>query len=136
MSILIAIIIALFGLAGAWFHWRQVNRRGEAGQFVEYFFSNNTDGSKSAAMSFIAAMLLIDKSGVFDGMTMEAFLVATRAGIFYHPLVIAVVAAFNVGYTCDSALNSWKGDVPEKGASSPNASAPQSGADSQPVSPT
>ena len=107
MSIAIALIVVLSGLTGAWFHWRQVFARGEAGCFVQYFFRDNGQGTNATVTMFYAAMVTLFSTGVIN-VDLAAFIVAMKAGLVYPPLWHAVAGSFAAGYVCDSKLNSGK----------------------------
>jgi hypothetical protein len=107
MNILFVILILLTGIIGAWFHFLQVQKRADISGFFEYFFVNNTAGSKSAVVGFIAAMQTAYLAGVFNGLSVDAMFAAFQAWQVYPPLITVLYAAFGTGYTCDSMLNSW-----------------------------
>jgi hypothetical protein len=108
---LTALLVVASGLAGAWFHWRQVAARGEAVCFVQYFFRDNTAGTNATVTMFYAAMVTLFSTGIID-IDWAAFLAATKAGMIYPPLWHAIVGSFSGGYMCDSKLNSGNRPAP------------------------
>jgi Na+/pantothenate symporter len=107
VNIIFVILILSAGIFGAWFHFLQVQKRADVSSFFEYLFVNNTAGSKSALFAFVAAMQAAYLGGAFNGLEMDAVIKAAQALTIYPPLFTVLYTAFGIGYTCDSALNSW-----------------------------
>jgi hypothetical protein len=105
MNIFTIIVVLLAGLAGSWFHWREVQKRGEPGDFKYYFFINGTDGSIATVAMFAAAMQALYLTGIIQAVDVGALIAATKEGLLYQPFFNVVMAAFMAGYTCDSKLN-------------------------------
>lgn len=122
MNLIIVAMVLAAGLAGAWYHWLEVQKRGESGSFVDYFFRNNTDGSKATVVAFVASMESLYIAGAFNGLDLQAAIAATQNLQLYSPLFLALAAAFGAGYACDSKLNSGVSDPNAPAAPAPAAS--------------
>jgi hypothetical protein len=112
MNIIIVLCIMLAGLLGAWYHWIEVKKREDVGSFIDYFFRNNTDGSKATVVAFVAAMESLYIAGAFKGIDLTAVIASFQSGEFNPTLMLALSIAFGAGYACDSKLNS--GSLPSE----------------------
>lgn len=129
MNIIIVLAILIAGLFGAWYHWLEVKKRGEPGSFIDYFFRNNTDGSKATVVAFVAAMETLYISGAFKGIQLDAVIASFQTGEFNSTFMMAISIAFGAGYACDSKLNSGMGvPTPPPDPTLDNKSADQQGA--------
>lgn len=106
MNIVVALIMLLAGLLGAWYHWCEVHKRGESESFYQYFFCVNTTASQSAVAAFTMSMQTLYLAGAFDTVRMDATIEALLNGQVYAPMVGALATAFAAGYAADSKFNS------------------------------
>ena len=106
MNIVVAIIMLLAGLFGAWYHWCEVHKRGDSESFYHYFFCVNTTASQSAVAAFVMAMQTLYLAGTFDMVRIDATIEALLNGQVYAPMAGALATAFTAGYAADSKFNS------------------------------
>jgi hypothetical protein len=106
MNIIIVLCIMVAGLLGAWYHWIEVKKREDVGSFIDYFFRNNTDGSKATVVAFVAAMESLYIAGAFKGIDLAVVITSFQSGEFNPTFMLALSIAFGAGYACDSKLNS------------------------------
>jgi len=114
MNIIITLIMIASGLAGCWYHWLEVRRRGEQGTFFQYFFISETPSSTATVVAWIAAMESVFIVGGFAGLDFNAAMAAFKAGVFYPPIITAMGLSFSAGYMADSKLNKMGGLPPAK----------------------
>lgn len=107
MNIFIVILILASGLLGAWYHFLSVKKVYDVKSFFEYFFINNTAGSKSAFFAFAAAMQAAYTTGVFNNIDIDKLIESTKAFQIYPQLIGAIVAAATIGFVCDNKFNTY-----------------------------
>jgi hypothetical protein len=106
MNIIFVLLITVSGIAGAWYHYIEVTKRSNVGTFIDYFFKDNTDGSKATVIAFLAAMQTLYIAGSFNGLSLSDAIVQITNLQLYTPLLTSLSVAFGAGYGCDSKLNS------------------------------
>jgi hypothetical protein len=106
INLLIAAIVMVAGLAGAWFHFLEEKKTGRVtGSFFNYMVLDSPGQSGSTLAAFVTAMGALYWAGTFEQVRMDAFVEALKAGVLYSPMVSAIVVSFTTGYACDSKLN-------------------------------